>query len=768
MTATGTAGGPNPLRVLCVVPDLGVGGAERHLTTLLPGLDRTRFAPSALCIGEPGELFADLQSAGVPARALRRRKREALAALVELVREMRTSRPEVVIVRGYTAEGLGRVAGALARVPHVVVWVHNHGDIAPRGRLRRIADRLLDRVTDAYFGVARAQLDYLVGALGYPREKIEIIYNGVEPSRFDPTAGRDPQLAAEFGIGADDAVVGILAWLRPEKDHAMLLQAFRTVADELPSARLLVVGDGAERTRLEKLCAELGLAGQVVFAGNRADVPAVLSLFDVVTLSSYSIECFPMALLEAMAAGLPAVCTAVGGVPEIVEEAVTGHLVPAHDQGALADRLLALLRDPATAHRFGAAARAAVETRFSLQRSIQEAAAALERIAGRADRHPDPIRLTLVLDLTFVGGAEMVLLETFRHLDPAVVRPRVICLREAGPLADDFRASGFEVEVLDRTGRFDTSTVPRLWRSLRADRTEIVLVAHHHRAALALGRLVGRLAGARTVVAAHDMDLTAVGHRCLPRSTVETLCLSDALVLLAPSQGEYLHREEGVGRFPWRRTREVVIPNGIRLPPLPDPGVRATVRAELGYRDDDVVVGVVARLSQQKAHEVLFEAVARKMERHPRLKLLVVGDGSRATELAELATQLGIGDRTRFTGIRRDVPRLLAGVDIACLSSVHEGVPIVVLESMAAALPVLATNCGALRDLVEEGATGYLVPVGDVSAFAARLDELAADPSLRVRLGTAGRARAERDFGIRRTAEEFERLLTELTRTDRR
>jgi glycosyltransferase involved in cell wall biosynthesis len=305
--------------------------------------------------------------------------------------------------------------------------------------------------------------------------------------------------------------------------------------------------------------------------------------------------------------------------------------------------------------------------------------------------------------------------------------------------------------------------VPRLWRRLRATRTEVVLVAHHHRAALALGRLVGRLAGARTVVAAHDMDLTSVGRRCLPRSTVETLFLSDALVLLAPSQGDYLRREEGVGRFPWRRTREVVIPNGIPIPPPPDPAQRAEVRAELGYGAADVVLGIVARLSPQKAHDVLFEAVARLAERHPRLRLLVVGDGARRAELAELAGRLGIADRVRFAGIRRDMPRLLAGLDIACLSSVHEGVPITVLEAMAAALPMVATDCGALRDLVDEGVTGYLVPVGDVPALAARLGELAADPSLRARFGAAGRARAERDFGIERTAAGFEGLLTELT-----
>ncbi len=174
------------------------------------------------------------------------------------------------------------------------------------------------------------------------------------------------------------------------------------------------------------------------------------------------------------------------------------------------------------------------------------------------------------MDLTFVGGAEVLLLELFRRMDRAVVEPEVVCLREEGPLAADFRAAGVPVTVLDRSGRFDLSTLPRLARHLRARRTDVVLVNHHHRAALTLGRLAARLARVRAnVVAAHDMDLAAVGGRVLPRHDVETLFFSDALVLLAPSQGRYLHDEEQVGTKPWRRTREVVIGNGIEIGPAP-------------------------------------------------------------------------------------------------------------------------------------------------------------------------------------------------------
>ncbi|BAH54047.1 glycosyltransferase [Rhodococcus opacus] len=749
-----------PLRLLYVVPDLGVGGAERHVATLLPQMDRNRFEPRAICLGREGELFAALDAGAIPARALHRSKRQAVSTIVDLVREMRRTATDVVIVRGYNAETLGRIAATLARVRHVVVWVHNCGDIEPRSLVRRLADRALRPVTSAYFGVAEAQIPYLVDELHCPAHRVRIIHNGVDPAHFDPRDDKGP--LAEFGIGHGEPVVGILAALRPEKDHATLLAAAQMVIERMPDAKFLIVGDGALRHDLEELAVRLGIAGNVVFAGSRSDGAVLLRSMDVFVLSSSTIECFPMALLEAMAAGRPAVCTAVGGVPEMIADGVTGFLVPPNRPRQLADALLRVLSEPSMRRGMGRAARARVESEFAIAASIREAEGALEDVVGRRASR-SPIRLSLILDLTFVGGVEILMLNVFRHLDPALVRPRLICLREAGPLADEFRDAGFEVEVLGRQGRYDLHTLPRLIHSLRRDHTDAVLVTHHHRAALALGRIAARLGGVpANLVAAHDMDLTSVGKRCLPRWAVETLFLSDALVLLSPRQGDYLRNEEGVGRFAWRRTREAVIPNGIELSPAPGARDRERARLALGLSGGEFAVGIVARLSAQKAHQVLFEAFAVLARTHPAARLVVIGGGEREAELRSLASSLGIGGRTRFTGIRRDVQQLLPGLDVSCLSSVHEGLPVTVIESMAAGLPVVSTDCGSLRDVITDGEQGYLVPVGDVDALARALSDLADDPGLRARLGEQGRLRAEQKYRIELTARGFERLLADL------
>lgn len=378
-----------------------------------------------------------------------------------------------------------------------------------------------------------------------------------------------------------------------------------------------------------------------------------------------------------------------------------------------------------------------------------------------------PLQLSLIVDYIDVGGAEIQLLNLFRHFDPAVVRPRLICLKRAGVMATEFEASGFPVDVIGRSGRYDLHTVPRLIRRFRQDRTDAVLVTHLHPAPLTLGRLAAWLTRRVSVVAPHGMDtLTFTGQRCLPRHDVEMLFISNALVLVAPSQGRYLHREEGVGRYPWRRIPEVVIPNGIPLPPVPTSADRAWARNELKLNENDLVVGIVARLEAVKAHEVLFDAVAKLTPTNPQLRLVVVGEGDREAELKTLAHALGIASRVRFTGLRRDVVQLLPGFDIACLTSKYECAPLAVIEAMAAGIPVIATNCGAVRDMVTDGREGFIVNVGDVDLLAHRIAILAADVDLRMRMGAQGRICAERNFRIEDTAAAFQRLLTSLVRVN--
>jgi glycosyltransferase involved in cell wall biosynthesis len=205
--------------------------------------------------------------------------------------------------------------------------------------------------------------------LGIEEKRVAVIPNGVDTARFAPY----PDVIAvrrELGIGPIDPVVGIVAALRPEKNHSLFLEMAKRVVDELPTARFLLIGDGPCREAIEQLAVELGIADRVHMLGSRDDVPRLLAAMDVFALTSH-IEANPVSILEAMSVGRPVVATNVGSIHEAVAEGQTGYLVTPGDANQFAERVLQLLREPLVSGSMGAAAREAVVSRWSIESMVR-------------------------------------------------------------------------------------------------------------------------------------------------------------------------------------------------------------------------------------------------------------------------------------------------------------------------------------------------------------------------------------------------------------
>jgi glycosyltransferase involved in cell wall biosynthesis len=228
---------------------------------------------------------------------------------------------------------------------------------------------MLTPITDAFIAVAESHGRFLVKNLKISENRMAVISNGVDTTRFAPY----PDVAAvrrELGIGPTDPVVGIVAALRPEKNHDLFLAVARQVVDQLPDARFLIIGDGPCRDVIQQRSRELGISDHVMMLGSRDDVPRLLAAMNIFALTSH-IEANPVSILEAMSVGRPVVATDVGSIHEAVAEGHTGFLVPPGDADQFAQRVLQLLHEPVVCESMGAAARKAIMDNWSIEAMVR-------------------------------------------------------------------------------------------------------------------------------------------------------------------------------------------------------------------------------------------------------------------------------------------------------------------------------------------------------------------------------------------------------------
>jgi glycosyltransferase involved in cell wall biosynthesis/protein-tyrosine-phosphatase len=379
-----------PIRVCHVASGDLWAGAEVQLAGVASVLAaRADVQLSAILLNE-GRLAAELRRLGLPVAVLDERRKSAASILYALVRRLRAHPADVVHTHRYKETVLGGLAARLAGVRAVMRTVHGareplrgwqHAKLRAYEALDRLALRCFaDRIV-----AVSAHLAARLRAEGHRPARVVTIHNGVDVRATKPARCRE-EVRRELGIEPGAPLVGTVGRLTPVKGHAQFLRAARLVRHAHPHARFLLVGDGPLRDALRQQAWQLGLEPACVFAGERADVADLVSALDVFALSSLD-EGVPMALLEAMALGRPVVATAVGGVPEVVVDEVSGRLVPPADEMALVRAWQELLGAPERARALGHAARRRVEEAFSVEacgRALAEQYHATARTATAA------------------------------------------------------------------------------------------------------------------------------------------------------------------------------------------------------------------------------------------------------------------------------------------------------------------------------------------------------------------------------------------------
>ncbi len=286
---------------------------------------------------DDGPLHRELAARGVPVVVEHvpggRSKIPAAAAAVS--RAVQDIRPAVISGHHILAESSIRLATRGDRIPNIA-WKHTYGHIGHRGLRERVFEGLTGRAVTRYGAVCHTQVRYLTDQLGLSPEKISVVPNAVPVPAERPD--RPP---------AGPPIVLMTAALRADKDHSLVLRAWPLVLSRYPHAVLQFAGAGPCRSDLERQAARLGISGSVQFLGVRSDVDSLLARAHLLVLASYAVECFPYAVLEAMAAGRGVVSTNVAGLPELVDDGFTGRLVPTRDSAALGSAIIEGLTDAA-------------------------------------------------------------------------------------------------------------------------------------------------------------------------------------------------------------------------------------------------------------------------------------------------------------------------------------------------------------------------------------------------------------------------------------
>ncbi len=360
-------------RLILAIGELEVGGTQRQMLELARGLNPRIFTPEVLCLSHSLKFAPTLVQAGIPVTVVKKTFKYDVSVISRLKSFLRNA--EVLITFGFTADAWCRIAARIAKVPVVLSSVRTSSE---ESVLIDWVNRALVPITDHYIANSQAVASYLRG-IGVRAEKYSVVVNGLDVERIMAAQQDGQGLRCSLGIGGRSFVVGIVGRLSPEKNTVAYLRIAQAFARICANAVFVVVGDGPNAERLRDLASNLGIASKVHWLGERTDVPALLSCFDVAMLTSVR-EGLSNTLLEYMGAALPIVASNVGGNPEVVLHQKTGFLYPVNDLAQAVRYLTNLHEDAQLRREVGTEARLRAIKEFSMDRMITQTQELLTRL----------------------------------------------------------------------------------------------------------------------------------------------------------------------------------------------------------------------------------------------------------------------------------------------------------------------------------------------------------------------------------------------------
>lgn len=782
-----------PLRVIHVISGLLHGGAETVLLRLTTAPGGTVQHTVVSMRGE-GVMGARLREAGVEVVCLDMQGWAGnIRGVWRLIRLLRARRPDVVQTWMYHADLIAGLAARLAGIRAVAWGVRNSGvSLGESSRSSRMAAWVCARVSSWVPGVIIAcarKAAEIHRAWGYRADRMLVVPNGYDLDVWHPDASGAAELRARWGVSEGAPLLGSVARWNPLKDHENLLAALALSVRAHPDLRCVLIGLGMSRDNADliAMARHYGLLDHLIFLGRRDDVPELMRALDIHVLSSKA-EGFPNVVSEAMASGVACVVTDVGDAADIVGE--HGWVVPPGDASALSvaiGQAVAAVRAPAWPARRDAA-RASVEQRFSLRAMTDRYEIVWRRLAADfptagTERRTGGSAKAGACDPA--GGAASVAAAgeagtataagTTAHGSDAprllffITNPAFLVSHRL-PVALAARDAGYEVHVasmggpavaqlealglthhalpLSRTRMRPWTEARSLWaiwrlfRRLRPDLVHAVTLK-----SVLYGGIVSRLAGVPAYVAA----ISGLGYVFIQGSGRRDVLRRLALILYRLALGHPNSRvilQNTADRDVLEQAGAIRFGQAVLLR---GSGVDLDHYAPAPWPPGPVTVALAARLLRDKGVDEFVEAARLSSARGDGLRWRLAGSldlENPASVRPETLRAWQAEGVIEYVGECADVAGFYAQAHIVTLPSYREGLPKSLIEAAACGRPVVTTDVPGCRDAIEPGVSGVLVPPRNAQALADAVATLAGDEALRIRMGAAGRALAERDFGL--------------------
>jgi len=692
------------------------GGAERQIYELIRGLDKNRYDVHVISLDCRGQAPRELiESTGAQLHIFRVVRIYGISGLIQGVRFkhfLEDNHIDILMTYHFSSDIWGTFWGKVAGVRTII---SNRRDLGFwRNALHVATYKLINPWVNKIVTNSQSIKEMVVKEEGVPLESIEVIYNGVHlPEKLSPET---PTLRVQLGLKVNDIVIMHVANLKPVKGHQYLLEAFAAIEKQHPDIKLVLIGRDELNGQLQKMAEGLNILDKVIFLGKRDDVQSLLRDADIGVLPSLS-EGMSNSILEYMAASKPVIATKVGGNLEMIKNGFNGFLVEPENAQQLKEALLVLINDRQKRLDMGSAGYERVQNEFSMEAMIDH----YEELFN----DKSTIKVLHLISSGGLFGAERVVLNLASKAKGTTSfvgainnshNPHIEIIEEAKSL-------DLNTVVFDSKGKFDLRTIGAVKKFIIEHKIDIVHT-HNYKSDI-IGLMATELTGAKWIATHHGWVETDKKLKFYEKIDSFILKCVQKLVLVSSGMKQSFLRKN------IKEARLEIIDNGIPIEKFNCQTQNGNTRHLLGIGPEDCAIVIVGRMSFEKGHGVFLKAAFEVVKNIKKVKFIIVGDGALKEELKQKTRDLNLSDCVIFTGIRQDMPAIYAACDILVNSSYSEGLPMTILEAMASGLPVIATDVGAVGEVIKNQKNGILIQAGDDHHLALSMIELARDKEKR-------------------------------------